>query len=31
VGERVGSQVDEEIDTVRRVEARDKYNRGGDM
>jgi tetratricopeptide (TPR) repeat protein len=31
VGERVGSQLDEEIDTVRRVEARDKYNRGGDM
>ena len=29
--ERVGSQLDEEIDTVRRVEARDKYNRGGDM
>jgi Flp pilus assembly protein TadD len=31
VGERVGSQLDEEIDTVRRVEARDTYNRGGDM
>ena len=31
VGERVGSQLDEEIDTVRRVEARDKYDRGGDM
>jgi Flp pilus assembly protein TadD len=31
VGERVGSQLDEEIDTVRRVEARDNYNRGGDM
>jgi tetratricopeptide (TPR) repeat protein len=31
VAERVGSQLDEEIDTVRRVEARDKYNRGGDM
>ena len=31
VGERVGSQLDEEIDNVRRVEARDKYNRGGDM
>jgi len=31
LAERVGSQLDEEIDTVRRVEARDKYNRGGDM
>jgi tetratricopeptide (TPR) repeat protein len=31
VGERVGSRLDEEIDNVRRVEARDKYNRGGDM
>jgi tetratricopeptide (TPR) repeat protein len=31
LAERVGSQLDEEIDTVRWVEARDKYNRGGDM
>jgi tetratricopeptide (TPR) repeat protein len=31
VGERVGSRLDEELDNVRRVEARDKYNRGGDM
>jgi tetratricopeptide (TPR) repeat protein len=31
VAERVGSQLDEEIDNVRRDEARDKYNRGGDM
>ena len=31
VGERVGSRFDEEIDNVRRVEARDKYNRGGDL
>jgi tetratricopeptide (TPR) repeat protein len=31
LAQRVGSQLDEEIDNVRRDEARDKYNRGGDM
>jgi tetratricopeptide (TPR) repeat protein len=29
VGERVGSQLDEEIDNARRVETSDRYNRGG--
>jgi len=31
LAQRVGSQLDEEIDNARRDEARDKYNRGGDM